>query len=286
MASSLIPKGPRRTNASKEQANVPFVPEENAWDSMDETCAQGRAPPQPPDSGEAGGAAPSPPSLAWAADWLRLHSQGQGLSDSSPALPGRVLPEHSTSLTSAATRDPPAAGHRAARLPEPLHLPPRPPALALSRHLSWELARSRLPEASACPHGGREEARLCAEAWGNHFVEQRTPSGSQGSRWCEGCRGTSSSAKLGKTRKAKGTVVRRVQVGQSGVGAVKVSSPSSGVLVEIWFRREKKEKKALSARVGVGAQKRVDWPQRHNEGSDSDETFKESQRFEPQLNPL
>ena len=44
----LIPKGPRRANPSKEQANVPFDPEENAWDSVDETCAQGRAPPPPP----------------------------------------------------------------------------------------------------------------------------------------------------------------------------------------------------------------------------------------------
>lgn len=52
----LIPKGPRRANASKEQANVPFVPEENAWDSADETCAQGRAPaPAPRTPGEAGG---------------------------------------------------------------------------------------------------------------------------------------------------------------------------------------------------------------------------------------
>lgn len=46
---SLIPKGRRKANPSKEQANVPFVPEENAWDSVDETCAQGRAPaPAPP----------------------------------------------------------------------------------------------------------------------------------------------------------------------------------------------------------------------------------------------
>ena len=40
----LTPQGPRRANPSKEQSNIPFVPAENAWDFVDETCAQGRAP--------------------------------------------------------------------------------------------------------------------------------------------------------------------------------------------------------------------------------------------------
>ena len=40
----LTPQGPRRANPSKEQSNIPFVLEENAWDLVDETCAQGRAP--------------------------------------------------------------------------------------------------------------------------------------------------------------------------------------------------------------------------------------------------
>lgn len=115
-----------------------------------------------------------------------------------------MLPEHSTSLTSAATRDPPAARAPGAAS-RASHLPPRLPALALSRHLSWELAGRAFPEASARPHGGGEEARLCAEAWGNHLWSKRTPSGSQGSRWCrEAAAGPSSSAKLGKTPESQG----------------------------------------------------------------------------------
>lgn len=127
---SLIPKGRRKANPSKEQANVPFVPEENAWDSVDETCAQGRAPPRPPRApGAGGGLAPFPPSLGPGQQiGSRLQSQGQDPSDSPPALPWRVLPEHSTSLTSAATRDPPAARAPGAAS-RASHLPPRPAPL-------------------------------------------------------------------------------------------------------------------------------------------------------------
>ena len=53
-------------------------------------------------------------------------------------------------------------------------------------------------------------------------------------------------------------------MGQWGVGAVNVSSPSSGVLVENSSSGVKKKKKEPSAGE---PQKRVDWPQRHNESS-------------------
>ena len=87
-------------------------------------------PPRPPRApGAGGGLALFPPSLGPGQQTgSRLQSQGQDPSDSPPALPWRVLPEHSTSLTSAATRDPPAARAPGAAS-RASHLPPRPPPL-------------------------------------------------------------------------------------------------------------------------------------------------------------
>ena len=75
----LIPKGPRRANPSKEQSNIPFVPEENAWDLVDETCAQGRAPAPAPGTGSGWGArSVSSFPWPWAADWLTSSVSGSG----------------------------------------------------------------------------------------------------------------------------------------------------------------------------------------------------------------
>ena len=87
-------------------------------------------PPRPPRApGAGGGLAPFPPSLGPGQQTgSRLQSQGRDPSDSPPALPWRVLPEHSTSLTSAATWDPPAARAPGAAS-RASHLPPRPPPM-------------------------------------------------------------------------------------------------------------------------------------------------------------
>lgn len=123
--SSTHSQGPQKDKRILVMPNVPFVPEENAWDSADETCAQGRAPSRPaPGHRVRLRAAPSPPPWPWAADWLTSSFSGSGSLTPSPALPGRVLPEHSTSLTSARLPGTPPRGSGTARLPGASHLPP------------------------------------------------------------------------------------------------------------------------------------------------------------------
>lgn len=53
-ASGFLPlhsQGPQKDKLSKEQANVPFVPEENAWTQRMKPALRAAPPPRPPDTG-------------------------------------------------------------------------------------------------------------------------------------------------------------------------------------------------------------------------------------------
>lgn len=195
------------------------------WDSVEETCAESPAR-TPGPRAERGTwrdrrAAQLPP-FPGARCAVLLGSKSRRLdpSDSPLALTGRVFPEHSIGLTSAAAPASPTAGAPRALLPE-RPVTPSPPLSARSP-LSWEPGRSRLPRglgpstqreifvqsretelSLSVPGPGRGEIPSWASGLllhRDHLWNKRTSSRSQAPVWCrEAAKGPFPSARLGRT---------------------------------------------------------------------------------------
>lgn len=191
------------------------------WDSVEETRAESpaRTPGPRAERGTWRGrrAAQLPPFLgARCAVLLASKSRHLDPSDSPLALTGRVFPEHSIGLNSAAAPASPTAGAPRALLPE-RPVTPSPP-LSVRSPLSWEppsqrpwpvhtegdFVQSRKTELSlSVPGPGRGEIPSWASGLllhRDHLWNKRTSSRSQAPVWCrEAAKGPFPSARLGRT---------------------------------------------------------------------------------------